>query len=294
MAHIAEFERILAEQEAANDANIAQNSTCDKTYTREYAIFVVWVKSQPHLATQWEPFLTRNNIDLYFSRVISCRAGVKNTIGRVLNAFHWYADNREYIGRNPPFVIESDITARGMRAQSLHQKATGGTGRPGSDPHNALKDILPEADYIRIMEYIYRYRDDWGPAAVNFTWGLNGAVRGHSNRKLTLCDINLSQGFGPERFGPLARALLLILRKGTVHKDRHETDKQVCTWRHRDYRLCSNFSTAMYVIWKLSTNATINFLHEDRSKRASWWDIPLIDWEEYSGKWAATNANCVK
>jgi hypothetical protein len=46
---------------------------------------------------------------------------------------------------------------------------------------------------------------------VNFTWGLNVAVHGHSNRKMTYCDLNMSSGFGVEEDGPLSRALLLVL-----------------------------------------------------------------------------------
>jgi hypothetical protein len=49
-----------------------------------------------------------------------------------------------------------------------------------------------------MMDYIYHKQNDWGPASLNFTWGQNGAVRGASNHKLTLCDLNLSYGFGPE------------------------------------------------------------------------------------------------
>jgi len=168
----------------------------------------------------------------------------------------------------------------------LFNTMSGGTARPGTDPHLGLKDILPEADRIRMMEHIYRSRRDWGAASVNFTWGINGAVRGASNRKLVLSDLNLSHGFGPERFGPLARALLLVMRKGAVHKDRHETDKQVCSWRHKNYLLCSNFSTATYVLWCLTHNDTIEFLQANKRERAPWWDIPLIDWDEYSGKYS--------
>jgi hypothetical protein len=95
--------------------------------------------------------------------------------------------------------------------------------------------------------------------------------------------LNISFGFGPEDSGPLARALLLVLRKGNIHKDRHETDDQVCAWRHKHYELCCVFSTAMYVISSVTQNPTLSFLHPNRSKRCPWWEISLIDWEEYSG-----------
>jgi hypothetical protein len=238
------------------------------------------------LETTERPFLTRLNVDHYFSRVVSCRQGCTNTIRRVLNALNWYATHREHVGANPAFVGTSPVVEEAIRTQGIFNTLSGGTGRPGSDPHMGLKDILPESERVRIMDYIYGNRNDWGPASVNWTWGINGAVRGASNRKITLCDLNMSYGFGPERNGPLSRALLLILRKGALHKDRHETDKQVCCWRHQNYKLCSVFSTAAYVIWSLTQNPDVSFLHMNTNERAPWWDIPLIDWDQYAGKYS--------
>jgi hypothetical protein len=134
------------------------------------------------------------------------------------------------------------------------------------------------------MEYICHCHSDWGPASVNFTWGINGALCGASNRKLTLCDFNLSHDFGPKRDGPLSHTLLLVLCKGNKHKDRQETDKQVCTWQHINYLLCGVFSTASYVIWSIMQNPNIYFQHLEKNLRAPRWDIPSIDWDEYGGK----------
>jgi hypothetical protein len=97
--------------------------------------------------------------------------------------------------------------------------------------------------------------------------------------------MNLSHGFGPEKDGLLARALLLVMRKGDIHKDRHDKDKQVCAWRHKNYVLCSVFATAARVIWTLRKRGdSIHFYQPNKRARAEWWNTPLIDWEEYSGK----------
>jgi hypothetical protein len=271
---------ILDEHAAANQATLAAGTNCDSTYHGNYNNFVAWVKNQPLLETQVEPFITRVNVDHYFTRVVARKRGQKNTIRRILNALVWYAKNREHIGAK--FVVTSNRVEQALVTQVAYNIMVGGTGRPGSDPHNGLKDILPVSEQIRIMTYIFKHRADWGPAAFSFTWGMNGAVRGASNRVFTYCDLNLSHGFGSEETGPLARALLLILRSGALHKDRQETANQVCAWRHKQWLLCSVFSTAMHVIWKLSQNTTISFLHADTSERAEWWDIPLIDWDLYS------------
>jgi hypothetical protein len=76
-----------------------------------------------------------------------------------------------------------------------------------------------------------------------------------------------------------------VMRKGGIHKDRHDKDNQVCAWRHKNYLLCSVFATAARVIWTLrSRGDSINFLQPDKRARADWWNTPLIDWEEYNGK----------
>jgi hypothetical protein len=285
MTSQANLASILRQQQLSIQATIAANSKCDSSYDNEYRRFCQWVSAQPELGCIGPPYLSRLNIDHYFSRFITTRVGCVGNLRRVVNALQWYASHREHVGSLPAFICTSPVVEESLKAQRLFNTASGGSGNPGSDPHYGLKDILPENDKVLIMSHIYRNRNDWGPASVNFTWGTNGAVRGASNRKITYCDLNLSYGFGPEETGPLARGLLLILRKGTLHKDRHETDKQVCCWRHKNYKLCSVFSTAAYVLWNLRRHPDVNFYHEARrTERASWWDIPLIDWDQYNGK----------
>ena len=95
----------------------------------------------------------------------------------------------------------------------------------------------------------------------------------------------MSYGFGATDDGSTARALLLILRSGDVHKDRQDTTNQVCVWRHKDYVLCSVFATSAYVIHSLNHNyADTNFLKPFKDRDANWWKLKFIDWEEYGGK----------
>ena len=274
---------ILAAHRASNVSRIRDNTVCDKSYISEYNRYCLWVAEQPELHTSEAPFITRTNVDHYFTRVVSARLGTRNTVRRCVSSLQWYASHREHIGEDPAFVVASPDVEEAMRAQKTLMMSAGGASSNGSDPHKGLKDILPLSEKLLIMKYIYCSRNDWGPASVNFSWGQNSAVRGASNRKLKLSDLNISFGFGPEDTGPLARALLLVLRKGNIHKDRHETDDQVCAWRHKHYELCCVFSTAMYVLSSVTQNPTLSFLHPNRSKRAPWWEIPLIDWDEYSG-----------
>ena len=206
-------------------------------------------------------YLTRENINFYFANVVSKQKGTRNTIKRALWSLEWMAANRERIGES--FVVSSPIVQSSLLLQqTLMKTCTTGTE---TDPHKGLKDRLSTQDRIKLMTYIYTSRKDWGAASVNFSWGHNGAIRGHSNRQLTYKDINISFGFGPdENIKGLNRCLLLILQKGPIHKDRHDKDEQVAVWRHKHYLCCSVFATASYVIYSLLHQySEISFLRPD-------------------------------
>ena len=276
-------ERVLRDATATNVALVSRVANSDRSYINTWKNYVKWIREESGLGVTEPPYLTRDNIHHYFSRVVAKKTVVKNTVTRYINALQHYADNdiAEHAGKTPRFFVRDGEVDQACRAQQAYMKEAGGT--TGGDPHKGLKDVLPLPVRLRILQHIYRERSDWGAAAVNFTWGLNVAVRGHSNRKLTYCDLNMSSGFGAEEEGTLSRALLLVLRKGDVHKDRKDKDNQVACWRHKHFELCSVFATAIHVIWSLAQNETINFFHWNKRVRADWWDLPLIDWETYSG-----------
>ena len=265
-----------------NIALIKAQRNCDATYQREYAKFVLWVDGNPELNAP--PYITRENIDHFFTIVVAKRPGGRNHINRVASAITWHAKHGpESIHLPPDFKVKSSAVMKAMEAQRAYNASVGGTGNPGSDPQKGLKDNLSIPDRIRIMKYVYAHRaDDWGPCSVSLNWGNNGAIRGASNRKLTYADLKISFGYGAEEEGRLSRSLILVLRKGEIHKTRSDTDHQVSCWRHKNYLLCSVFSTSAFVIWSLSNNSSINFYQTDRSKAADWWTTPFIDWEVYS------------
>jgi hypothetical protein len=275
---------LLDEHQAANHATIVAMTDCDKSYKSEFKRFTAWVDSEPDLGPDdGGSYLTRDNVDHYFTRVIANRSGQENGIKRVVSALDWYATHRDHVGATPAFKVGSGLVTQALVTQKAFNLVSGGTANPGTDPHKGLKDILPETSRIRFMKHIFRERADWGPSSCTFTWGNTGAVRGASCNKMGYCDLNLSFGFGPIEDEP---ATGLVQRRGKVNKDRHETDKQVFVWRHKNYLLCSVFSTAAYVINQITQNPTINFLHPNKRERASWWDTPLIDWNCYNGECA--------
>jgi hypothetical protein len=255
----------------------------DRTYRNEYKRYCKFMEAEGLQPDNVPVYITRDGVDLFFRLDVVFRPINKNGMNRVVSSLQWAYDsveNRGSFGANP-LVVRSAVVVSVIDEQQLNYKAglLTPTEVAGTDPHKGLKDLMPLTDKLSILRYIHHARADWGSLATSFTWGNNAAVRGASSRKMVYCDLNLSRGFGPGRFGDSSRCLLLVLRKGTVHKDNYTTDKQVGVWRHRNYLLCSVFNTALHVINDLSNDVTINFLHEDKSKRASWWDKPFLDFD---------------
>jgi hypothetical protein len=154
----ADLPDVLCRKKAANNVAIAAASDCDKSYHSEYKRYVFWVQNEPDLATTVPPFITCVNVDQYFTRVIASRTGNLSGMCWVVNALSWYTRYKEYVGADPPFCVSSPDVETVLQAQQVFNKDAGGTGKPGTDPHGTLKDILPESDKVCMMDYIYRSR----------------------------------------------------------------------------------------------------------------------------------------
>jgi hypothetical protein len=268
------------------DAFLSENP--DSTVRQMYNRFTKWIDATPDLSSdESSRYITRYNVDQYFLRSIPTRRGQESYLRKNVSSLQWYVKYREQVHLLPgeQLVVCNDAVKMGLATQAIYMKTNVEGVNRGGDPHYGLQDSISTPDRKKLMRYIYTSRADWGPASFSYSWGLNAAVRGASNRSLVMADLNMSYSFGPEPEGPSARALLLILRKGVIHKDRHDTDKQVCCWRHKDSSLCTVGATARHFIWTLrQLGQYINFYHDNKTERASWWDIPLIDWSKYEGK----------
>jgi hypothetical protein len=145
MVHYDPAEQMLVDEQAETHAAIMLMSKCDSTHRSEHKRHCKWVQSQAALVTPEAPFLSRNNVDHYFARVISRRAGLVNSMTRVVNALEWHAAKVEHVGATPAFVVRSPLAESALVLQKVFNVENGGAANPGSDPHKGLKDILPES-----------------------------------------------------------------------------------------------------------------------------------------------------
>ena len=250
------------------------------SYRGYWKQFQSFVDNTPELTSN-PVYLSRVNVDAFFMVDVANRRVCANTIGKILPALKWYARYREHV--HGDFDVASEQTRAALLAQKELGKRTGGSGKEGQDPHYGLKDNMKISDRLKIMDYIYRSRNPWGHEAFSFTWGNNAGVRGASQLKLVLSDLRTSYGYGAEVDGKLSPSLIVVLRKGPVHKDRHDRDDQVAVWRHKEYKLCAVFSTAAHVLSMLKTDELMYFKHDNKDKRAIWWDKKIVNWNNVKG-----------
>jgi hypothetical protein len=256
----------------------------DATYAAEYKAFKKWVFANTvdlQLDGKDGRWITRITVDAYFQHEVVTRQVERASARRIVSGLQWFVHHREYCLQD--FSVENAVVNSCIDVQQ--EMYLNGDNSTDKDPHKDLKDVLTVSSRLKLMTHVFEHRHgDWDQASLCLTFGQNAAVRGASARKLTLSDLRLSQGFGPEKDGANARALMLVLRKGGAHKDRFSTNKQVCMWRHRHYLCCSVFSTAAALIFKLRNFGELLNFKKRTKQRASWWDIDLLDWNVLNGE----------
>jgi hypothetical protein len=261
--------------------------TKNKNYLSNYKRFIKWVQDSvndvvvnveidTHPVSNELIFVTQHNVEQYFAHAVVNYNGVMSTIRNHLNSLVHFRKHYEY-----PLGISLEENAYIKYYISKQQfNASQSDRNIDSCPHNGIKDIMSKADILKIITTIYMFRNDSLDLAFSFLWGINAGVRGSSSRAFNLSDLYVSEGYGPEDNPPRNKTLMLILRKGKVHKDKHTTCRLVGVHRHRDYKLCTVFATGLIVIEMLRSNPNVQFI-KSPNNRALWWDIPINKYSDY-------------
>jgi hypothetical protein len=220
-------------------------SGLNQTYTSSYRAYIEWFDQkqqyfamvddgeddidlprplETYTSTEGKVHITQYNVDMYFSTHLAHQpTGNKATTKRKVSALTWFLLNVE--DRDAAPIEHSAYITRALADHHVLYKAHQMNNFAGTDPHKGLKDPLSEEEITKLYNSIWKLRKDSLDLLFAFSWGLNAGVRGGSSRKIALCDLNLSYGFGPEEKGPLNKTLLLVLRKGDRNKEKFTTDK---------------------------------------------------------------------
>ena len=297
----------MSEYECWNSSNGSILSYCQKridhfksigiktnvNYTNFYKAYIKWYEKaleKPGFTMVEAPtnlitgtvFISQHNVDQYYKyEVCNNCTNSQQTVKKKIAALSWYLTHIEDTESLP--IVCSTVVNSALVKQHANYVSHSHVANAGTDPHKGLKDVLCKEEEDRLVHTMWIQNNDSLDLIFAYTWGRNAAVRGHSTRALKFCDLNVSRGFGPELDPPRDRTLLLVLRKGETHKDRYTTDRQVGCQRHRNFRHCSVFSTGALLIMNLrSLGKKINFLRENPSTRALWWDFQLSEYNTYS------------
>jgi hypothetical protein len=290
--------------------NILAGSATDQTYKNEWKKFTTWVddnfddedinndiEMDPPPEHGGTGYLTRGNLDAYFKYEVVYRNGTKETINRIVHAlkhYSWFKESSVIAPDVAGALFVSQVMQTALLAQNVRHRKKDAIDSSLDDkcPHRFCKHTLSLQERMQVLT-VAMQGTDWQNSTVAINLGHNVAIRGASTRNLTLCDLRLANGYGPgsnkadgaadPRFD---RTLMIILRKGPIHKDRFKTTKQVGMWRHRQWLLDPNFSIALAVIYNLRREGSkIKFTLQTggNTTRPAWWNHKLISWETLKG-----------
>jgi len=127
----------------------------DMTYKKEQQAYFRWVANM-RLNNKIPPgnkHITRENVDLYFSREVTSRDNKPETARRILSALQKYADYVEHAGEPQRFVVESNIVRQALECQKrLFQQRL---ANKVVDPHRNLPtNILSEEDQHKVIRTV--------------------------------------------------------------------------------------------------------------------------------------------
>lgn len=139
----------------------------DKTYVTAFKKFQQFcaAKRRVGIVTSTED-LCQENINLYFSEVITHLKVHPNTARKNLVGIQWYINNKLPLEKK--FSAESDEVETCLFNQKLAYQNSARNGNL-PDPHSGLRiNILSHDEYQRVMKYIYSESPQWEDLAI--TW----------------------------------------------------------------------------------------------------------------------------
>jgi len=285
---------------AHTEFNAARAQTpLDRSYRVEINRYKVWVIQQRQLHTipNGPKFLTRSNVDLYFSTSIANRGEISaESARRAVCSLQKFADQTEYCGLEK-FVIENEAVKRGLAtqkhlcAQRIREQSI------GKDPHDNLPtNMLTELEIDKVLRVAVGKRN-YKDMLLCWTNCLQTFHRNTSMLILDLGHIKCNGTHGPNPgsidddngglgYGYQEKYMMsYILDKG-LHKDRHTKKRVTGAWRHKNFLHCStgNLAFNLMVRFFSANERQINFLHPPNEPEPMWWHIKLIN------EWSSTQS----
>ena len=263
---------------AASVGNVRDTAPkADASYIREWNRFKSFVDARRgnHQLPHGDKYLTRNNVDLYFTTVVAHRNNVMpESARRVVSALQYFSRFDEH--PTSDFVVDASIhVTNSLQAQSrryfdyVSQQVM-------KEPHaNLPTNILSDDDHRKVLDVIFEGRGhpNWQDLALSWNCCTQTYVRGQSLRSFQFADLRLDEAHKREG-GDGSRILSIVLRQGQ-HKHKADKTRVVGCYRHREFMRCTTGILAFVMFERLHYNRDIEF-YVDKCGGSKWRNTPLI------------------
>ena len=277
-----------------NVANLQQIKKCDKSYTQEWNRFCKWVDVQrssngTELSSTGTKYLTRENIDRYFTIQVIKRRINGDSARRIVSALNWYAKHHEYSAtRGQDFVVDSAMvqTTIDLLRERSYSRTQHARNFKKIDPHDDVPDsYIPTTKWMQMMDVAIQ-KINYADLIVALA-----TTKGTLMRNANILNYTLSRYMVVEAFSPNALrddptdercALQIIIRAEDMLKagDKRQADKNkkttyVAAVRHKHWKLCLIGMNAVAMLMQLHDDNELNFMNKD------WQDRNIIGWTNY-------------
>jgi len=261
---------LIQEALTRNNAVVRAFKKPDQSYIREWNKYKTYVTERRALGelSEGDKFLTRENVDLYFSRHVARLISLNpESARRIVPSLQYFADMEEHqnvAGRG--FVVENPVVKQALECQRAEWIANEISTL--TDPHADLPTnvITPEEHKKAILYAIGlpEWKDltySWLTCRVSF-------LRNCNVKTMVISRMRLEKDVGPKprnasRTTPCAPCLAYILRRNEVVKDSNSRAKKrtrlVGGIRHADPFQCMIGLVAMNLFHTLQTDTSMSF-----------------------------------
>ena len=113
-----EIRRIISAQTQANAATVVSNQAPDATYVSSWRKFTQYIDQKRVEGTldeaQGAPYITRDNVDFFFTNLVSTYDCSVEHARKNIYAIRWYSKFKEHVGQEV-FTVESNDVAVALR-----------------------------------------------------------------------------------------------------------------------------------------------------------------------------------
>lgn len=305
---------------------IAKSLVTNQKYKGEVARFLHWVRENNRTVIvnridsngNNQPvtiFVTRDNVDDYFEQIVELQRTNINSdsAGAIHRGIQVYADQVDYRGQDPGFVVVPENNRRSRIAQSIHRRNLAHMAymqeHPTDAHSNVPTDALTFAKHLEVMRFLFGqkpYESKWDEFSLSWCVNFSTYLRMASLRNTRFCDLMANDSHGPVRSGPNATILCIIMQP-FCHKDQtvvnpanqrnangtpmirskdpigNSHKRVVGMFRSRNFLQCGTGHVARSLCMRLFTDTEFSFLQPTLPRsRPTWQRYMLL--KEWSGE----------